>query len=57
MGHISDRSPSTLAAPCFSACDYSEPALDAVILASFPASDPPSWATGTATVAAASSLP
>jgi hypothetical protein len=57
MEHISDRPPSTLAARCFSACDYSEPALDDVIAASFPASEPPSWTTGTATVAAASSLP
>jgi hypothetical protein len=55
--HVSDRPPSTLAVPCFSMCDYSEPALDDVIAASFPASDPPSWTTGTATVAAASSLP
>jgi len=55
--HISDGPPSPVAAPCFSASDYSEPALDDVIAASFPASDPPSWTTGTATVAAASSLP
>jgi len=55
--HISDGPPSTLAGSCFSACDYSEAALDDVIAASFPASDPPSWTTGTATIAAASSLP
>ena len=37
------------------AIDSRETALDDVIAASFPASDPPSWTTGTATVASASS--
>jgi hypothetical protein len=37
------------------AADSYENALDDAIAASFPASDPPSWTTGTASVAAASS--
>lgn len=55
--HIPDGPSHMSDALRFSACDYSEPALDDVIVASFPASDPPSWTTGTAMVAAASSLP
>jgi hypothetical protein len=36
-----------------SAVDSTETALDDAIAASFPASDPPSWTTGTATIASA----